>query len=176
MIDLPQWLENRIEEMECPKCSKNIELKSIIGIGIKEYDEEVDNKRKGKKKGKERVSYLVIEHKCAYCNSVYGFDLTLCDVKEFVFDMLDKYGLINGEDVEHVEDEDVEHVEELDVSRKISKNKNKNKNKKIGISQKEIDNFTNMMKDCKSWTDIMDRVGISREDRERYVKDSAKDK
>ena len=46
----------------------------------------------------------------------------------------------------------------------------------VGISQKEVDNFNNMMKDCKSWADIMEKAGISSEDMERYTKDSAKDK
>jgi len=40
MIDLPQWLEDKIKEvgMECPNCGKNIKLESIVAIGVKEYD------------------------------------------------------------------------------------------------------------------------------------------
>ena len=155
MIDLPQWLEDRIEEMECPNCSKNIQLKSIVGVGIKEY--EVD-KGKGKKK-KNRTSYLVIEHTCSYCHKTYGFDIATCDVKEFVFDMIERYGLID--------------IDEHDCTKTVDakRQKKKTRTKKSGISQSEVDSFTRMMKDCKSWADILQRVGISKEDMERYAKD-----
>ena len=154
MIDLPQWLEDRIEEMECPNCSKNIQLKSIVGVGIKEYEAD---EGKGKKKG--RTSYLVIEHTCSYCHKTYGFDITMCDVKEFVFDMMERYGLIDS--TEH------DCVNVVDAKKKNKKAKTK----KSGISQNEVDSFTNMMKDCKSWEDILHRVGISNEDMDRYAKD-----
>ena len=151
MIDLPQWLEDRIEEMECPNCSRNIQLKSIIGIGIKEYD----NK---KNKKKDRVSYLVIEHTCEYCHKTYGFDISICDVKEFVFDMMEKYGLIN---------DGCDQTETSDAK----KESKKSRSKKSGISQSEVDSFRMTLKDCKSWTDIMNKVGISNEDIDRYAKD-----
>ena len=158
MIDLPQWLEDKIREvgMECPNCGKNIELDSIVGIGVKEYDESKD------KKNKDRIPYLVMEHTCGYCHKTYGFDITVCDVKEFVFDMIEKYGLVSN-------DQDSEFIEEKQEP-KVKKSE------KSGISQKEVDNFTNMMKDCKNWTDVMEKVGISSEDTERYTKESAKDK
>ena len=160
MIDLPQWLEDKIKEigMECPNCGKNIKLESIVAIGVKEYDESKDKK----KKKENRTPYLVIEHTCSYCHKTYGFDIAECKVKDFVVDMADKYGLIESPP-------ELEFIEEKEKS-KVKKNV------KSGISQKEVDNITNMMKDCKSWTDVMEKAGISSEDMERYVKDSAKDK
>jgi len=158
MIDLPQWLEDKIQEigMECPNCGKNIKLESIVAIGVKEYDESKDKKKK------DRIPYLVMEHTCEYCHKTYGFDITECDVKKFVFEMMEKYGLID------TDQDKLEFVEEKKPKVK--------KNAKSGISQKEVDNFTNMMKDCKNWTDVMEKAGISREDMERYTKDSAKGK
>jgi len=165
MIDLPQWLEDKIKEigMECPNCGKNIRLESIVAIGVKEYEDE-DEKEK-----KDRNSYLVMEHTCDYCHKTYGFDITECDVKKFVLDMLQKYGALSS-------DEDaLEFIEEKQEKQDNIKESVK-KNIKSGISQKEVDNFNNMMKDCKSWADIMEKAGISSEDMERYTKDSAKDK
>ena len=162
MIDLPQWLEDKIKKigMECPNCGKNIELESIVAIGVKEYDESKNKKKK------DRIPYLVIEHTCGYCHKTYGFDIVECDVKRFVFEMMEKYGLIGDDQNDQNDQEFIEEEQKPKAKR----------NAKSGISQKEVDNFTNMMKDCKNWTDVMEKAGISSEDMERYIKDSAKDK
>ena len=152
MIDLPQWLENKVTEIECPNCGRNIQLETIVGIGIKEH-----------KEGSKKQSYLFIEHTCGYCSKTYGFDLTTYDVKEFVFDMIEKYGLISDE----VDDSEMMNVNIDDKAEKDEEN---------GISQAEVDTFKRTMKDCDTWIDVMECAGINSEDLERYTKNSEKDK
>jgi len=151
MIDLPQWLENKINEIECPNCGRNIGPETVVGVGIREQEEDGKNN-----------SYLVIENTCNYCGKTYGFDVTNCNVREFVFDMIEKYGLIDTSSIEDTEPVGIEM--------------GKNSEESAGISQREIDTFKLMMKDCDNWTDLMKCVGINKEDRERYIKDSEKDK
>lgn len=156
MIDLPQWLETHISDIECPNCGKNLKRETITAVGIKEYQED--------KKKKKRVSYLTIEHTCDYCGKSYGFDITQCGVKEYVFDMIDKYGF------EHTkEEEEAEETEEDNIIIDLSNIKtNKETNLKSGISQSEVDCFRLITRDVTTWEAIMKSVGISREDIERY--------
>jgi len=154
MIDLPQWLETHISEIECPNCGKSLKRETITAVGIKEYQE-------GKKK-KKKTSYLVIEHACDYCGKSYGFDISPCDVKEYICDMIEKYGLD--------ENDENDKNDENDIIPNLSNVKtNENTDIKSGISQKEVDCFNLITKDVLTWAEIMKGVGISKDDIERYI-------
>jgi hypothetical protein len=80
MIDIPEWLEKHVAKVICPDCGKPINRKAISGIGIKEYK---------KKNGVEK--YIFVEHTCIHCKKTYALDICHCDVKDFVFSMMEKY-------------------------------------------------------------------------------------
>ena len=154
MIDLPQWLETHISDIECPNCGKSLKSETVTAVGIKEYKE-------GKNK-KKKTSYLTIEHTCDYCGKSYGFDITQCDVKEYICDMIEKYGL--AEQVDNDEGDEV--IPSFSVSKKENDKKNQS-----GISQEEVDCFRLITKNILTWEAMMKSVGISKDDIEKYIKE-----
>lgn len=184
MIDIPEWLEGHLKEIECPNCGRVLQKAAISGIGVKEY---TDKKKKNNRDNK----FLFIEHTCQSCGKTYGFDVALCDVKDFVVSMIEKYnGKMDGtkksefsynkDDV----DEDDEYLEEDreefkdDIFPKVDeKNEIKKAPKKIeavkkspvaGITDSDVAYAKKIINECNTYDDLLKVMGITSEDMARY--------
>jgi len=175
MIDMPMWLEQYLPELRCPNCGTKISKDNIIGVGIRGCYE-------GKNKDK-YVTYISIEHACQKCKHVYVFDVSQCNMKAFVYEMMQLYGLFGKShdetiDILQIEDdvvtdmvqdvfqenmeEDIKNYDEFARERCLEQSR---------ISDDEIKDAKKGLKVSKTWHETMENMGISDQDLERYYQE-----
>ena len=124
-MKLPKWISKHIRKLECPGCSKHLDPNVVRTIGIREY------------KDREPETFLFIEYTCKYCKKNYGFDIAICNLKNFVFDMVDQY---KGKNTQ------IDDIEELE--RRIKENS------KDDDGCSDMDRFVLQVMDDAKWREI----------------------
>ena len=142
MLEFPKWFDNVVHMLDCPHCHKDLKKEHVMAEGIR------------KSLASKGETAFFIEYRCPDCDSVTTMELTPMTLSDFVMEMLDKF---TADDYDGGDGE----VEEKVVEKK-------KKTRKSKITVKEITEAKKRFNDCETWDDVMESVGITEEQKEKW--------
>ena len=157
MLTLPRWVRRIFAETVCPHCEKNkvktkLEHTGVYAQGIRE--------EMSKKTKRIRLSFYY-EYKCAVCGKSSRFSGFPTNMHDFIADMIDvSNSPLQDAITDHENKKKVEHE--------------RNKIPVEGISEQEVESFKKMMEETQFFEDLLDKIGITPEERVR-LKEAYKD-
>jgi hypothetical protein len=163
MLSLPKWVQRIFAESFCPHCDKK-KIKTRLrasGVFAQGVREEMSKKTK-----RMRLSYY-FEHRCEVCDKPSRFSGFPTNMHDFIADMIE----VSNSPLQDA----VVSTEENQMARAKPKPKAEKDGIPVeGISDEEVESFKRMMEETQYFEDLLDKIGITKEERAR-LKEAYKD-
>ena len=158
MLDLPPWIRDAIPELNCPHCNNSMETKYVLSIGI----------RRSKRTPSKTV--LFFEYECGSCKLRSIVELNAMSLDEFINSVsqgsktknkLSKKNMFDNDQNDHLDAEnDMDEVISKPLKRKLKKTSK--------ISEKEITDFVQKLRNCNNSIEFLLSIGLTQEEMEEY--------